>query len=80
MLIEAMTVVEKVMLGWSQAGWFLKRAEVAARIRETSLRLGLDLGPDAVIEDLRLGRRQRVEILKALVHEAELLILDEPEF
>jgi ABC-type uncharacterized transport system ATPase subunit len=78
MLIEAMTVLENVMLGWSEAGWVLKRAEVAARIRETSRRFGLDLDPDAFIGELPLGRRQRVEILKALLREAELLILDEP--
>jgi ABC-type uncharacterized transport system ATPase subunit len=53
MLIEAMTVVENVMLGWSQAGWVLKRAEIAARIRETSGRFGLDLNPDAVIGKCR---------------------------
>ena len=78
MLIEAMTVLENVMLGWSRAGRVLKRAEVAARISETSRRFGLDLDPDAFIGDLPLGRRQRVEILKALLREAELLILDEP--
>ena len=78
MLIEAMTVLENVMLGWSRAGWVLKRVEVAARIRETSRRFGLNLDPDALIRDLPLGRRQRVEILKALLREAELLILDEP--
>jgi ABC-type uncharacterized transport system ATPase subunit len=78
MLIEAMTVLENVMLGWSRAGSILKRTEVAAHIRETSRRFGLHLDPDAVIGDLPLGRRQRVEILKALLREAELLILDEP--
>jgi simple sugar transport system ATP-binding protein len=78
MLIEAMTVLENVMLGWSRAGWVLKRTEVAAHIRETSRRFGLDLDPGAMIGDLPLGRRQRVEILKALMREAELLILDEP--
>jgi general nucleoside transport system ATP-binding protein len=78
MLIEAMTVVENVMLGWADAGRILKRAEVAARVRQASRRFGLDLDPDAVVADLPLGRRQRVEILKAVLREAELLILDEP--
>jgi simple sugar transport system ATP-binding protein len=78
MLIEAMTVVENVMLGWSEAGRILKRAETAARVREASRRFGLDLDPDAVVANLPLGRRQRVEILKAALRQAELLILDEP--
>jgi hypothetical protein len=60
MLIGAMTVVENVMLGWSQAGWVLKRAEIAAGIRGTSPRFELDLDPDAVIGEMPLGRRQRV--------------------
>ena len=79
MLIEAMTVARKrhARLVASRR-WFCKRAEVAARVRETSRRFGLDLDPDALVADLPLGRRQRVEILKALLREAELLILDEP--
>jgi len=78
MLVEAMTVVENVMLGWAEAGRVLKRAEMAARIREASRRFGLDLEPEAAVADLPLGRRQRIEILKAALREAELLILDEP--
>jgi general nucleoside transport system ATP-binding protein len=78
MLIEAMTVVENVMLGWSQAGRLLRTAAMAARVRDTSRRFGLDLEPDALVATLPLGRRQRVEILKAILREAELLILDEP--
>jgi ABC-type uncharacterized transport system ATPase subunit len=78
MLIEAMTVVENVMLGWQEAGKVLRRNAVAARIREASQRLGLDLDPQARVADLPLGRRQRVEILKAVLRDAELLILDEP--
>ena len=64
------------MLGWARAGCSAR--EIAARIREASRRFGLDLDPDARVGDLSLGRRQRVEILKAILREAELLILDEP--
>jgi ABC-type uncharacterized transport system ATPase subunit len=78
MLIEAMSVVENVMLGWPSAGRVLKRAEVAARVSEASQRFGLDLRPDAIVASLPLGRRQRVEILKAVLRDAELMILDEP--
>ena len=78
MLIEAMSVVENVMLGWPSAGRVLKRAEIAARVSEVSRRFGLDLKPEAMIASLPLGRRQRVEILKAALRDAELLILDEP--
>ena len=78
MLVDAMTVVENVMLGWPEAGRVLRRSEMARRVREESLRYGLGLDPDALIADLPLGRRQRVEILKAVLRDAELLILDEP--
>ena len=78
MLVEAMTVVENVMLGWPEAGRVLRRAEMAERIRDESVRYGLGLDPNAMIADLPLGRRQRVEILKATLRNAELLILDEP--
>lgn len=78
MLVEAMTVLENIMLGWAEAGKLLKRQAIAEKIRETSRRLGLDLDPDARVADLPLGRRQRVEILKAVLRDAKLLILDEP--
>ena len=78
MLVEAMTVVENVMLGWDEAGWRLNRAPMATRISEASARFGLALDPYSRVADLPLGRRQRVEILKAILREAELLILDEP--
>src|SRR5580700_8827696 len=78
MLIEAMTVVENVMLGWQQAGRVMRTAAMAARVREASRRFGLHLDPAALVAALPLGRRQRVEILKAILRDAELLILDEP--
>jgi simple sugar transport system ATP-binding protein len=78
MLIEAATVLDNVMLGWHEAGGILRRRAIAARIRQTSAELALDLHPDARVSDLSLGGRQRVEILKAVLRGADLLILDEP--
>ena len=78
MLVEAMTVVENVMLGWEKAGAWLQEREVAELIRSTSQEYGLDLDPDAVVADLSFGKRQRLEIVKALLRGAELLVLDEP--
>jgi len=69
MLVDAMSVVENVMLCWPQAGRVLKTADMAARVREASRRFGLDLDPDAPVGSLPLGRRQRVEILKAILRD-----------
>src|SRR5262249_28018055 len=78
MLVDAMTVTENVMLGWEQAGRWLRHAEVAARVKAASATYGLGLDPGHVVADLPLGLRQRVEIVKAILHGADLLILDEP--
>jgi simple sugar transport system ATP-binding protein len=78
MLVDAMTVADNVMLGWRAAGRWLRRAAVSRALRETSARYGLDLDPAAEVGRLPLGRRQRVEILKAILRGADLLVLDEP--
>jgi general nucleoside transport system ATP-binding protein len=78
MLVDAMTVVENVMLGLPAAGRWLRRADVARELRSLSERYGLELDPEATVGDLPIGRRQRVEILKALMRGADLLVLDEP--
>ncbi len=78
MLVEGMTVVENVMVGWEKAGAWLREREVAKQIRSTSQEYGLDLDPDAVVGELSFGKRQRLEIVKALLRGAELLVLDEP--
>jgi len=76
MLVPAMTVTDNVMLGLGDAAWLRPRA-AAARIREASRAWGLEVDPDAIVGELPLGVQQRVEILKAVLRGAELLILDE---
>jgi ABC-type uncharacterized transport system ATPase subunit len=81
MLIPVFTVAENVMLGHEDvSGPFgrLSRRRAAAKVRELSERYGLDVQPDALVEDLSVGVQQRVEILKALTRNAGVLILDEP--
>jgi ABC-type uncharacterized transport system ATPase subunit len=78
-LVEAMTVTENMMLGWSQdGGQWLDPAATATKVREAGQRYGLEVDPDARVEQLALGEVQRVEILKAILRGAHLLILDEP--
>jgi ABC-type uncharacterized transport system ATPase subunit len=77
-LIDAMTVVDNVMLGADGRSPWLDRAATVRRLREAAAAYGLDVDPQARVEDLALGERQRVEILKAVLRGADLLILDEP--
>jgi simple sugar transport system ATP-binding protein len=79
MLIPVFTVAENVMLGHEQtAGGFLARRRARQQVGDISKRYGLDVPPDALVADLPVGVQQRVEILKALSRQAELLVLDEP--
>ncbi|GGA80057.1 heme ABC transporter ATP-binding protein [Brucella endophytica] len=79
MLVENFTVLENVMLGVEGAPLLAKGiAKVRAELRRLEQEYGLEVDPDALIEDLPLGLQQRVEILKALYRGADILILDEP--
>ncbi len=80
MLIPVMTVTENVMLGVepTRNGIILDKAKVAARIREISEQYNLEVDPDIYVKDLPVGIQQRVEIIKVLYREADILILDEP--
>ncbi len=79
MLVENFTVLENVMLG-AEGGMLLRRGTAAVRteLKRIEREYGLDIDPDAVVEELPVGLQQRVEILKALYRGAEILILDEP--
>ena len=80
MLVPVFTVTENVMLGEEalQAGVILDRKAAAARIRALSEQYGLAVDPEAYIKDLPVGVQQRVEIIKLLYRNADMLIFDEP--
>jgi simple sugar transport system ATP-binding protein len=80
MLVPVFTVAENVTLGMEETrpSGLLDRRKARRDVRELSRRYGLAVDPDALVEDLPVGIQQRVEIIKALVREASVLILDEP--
>jgi general nucleoside transport system ATP-binding protein len=75
-LVPRMTVVENLMLG--QVKGVLKRHEFGARIRDIAESFGFTLDPEAVVGELSVGERQRAEIVKCLMRDPKLLVLDEP--
>lgn len=79
MLVDNFTVLENVMLG-AEGGALLARGVASARaeLKRLETEYGLEVNPDALIEELPVGLQQRVEILKAMYRGAEILILDEP--
>ncbi|MCW2754088.1 MAG: transporter ATP-binding protein [Marmoricola sp.] len=80
MLIPVFTVAENVELGHERTKrfGFLDRRSARREVEEVAQRYGLHVPVDALVQDLPVGVQQRVEILKALVRNAKVLILDEP--
>lgn len=75
-LVNSMSVSENIFLG-QVSGW-LDTKSMHTKVREISAQYGLDVDPAACIADLSMGERQRVEILKLLLRDCRVLILDEP--
>jgi simple sugar transport system ATP-binding protein len=80
MLVPVFTVAENVMLGDEATGFAgsLDLDAAGKRVEEISQRFGFHVNPDSVVEDLPVGVQQRVEIIKALSRDAEVLVFDEP--
>jgi len=78
-LVENFTVLENIVLGMEDvARGFLKMDEAKKKVMHLSERYGLRIDPDALISEISVGMQQRVEILKMLYRENEILIFDEP--
>ena len=79
MLVDTLTVTENIILG-SEPGraGVIDYKKARDEVKSLSMRYGLNVDPDALIESMPVGLQQRVEILKALYRKANVLILDEP--
>ena len=79
MLVPPLSVLDNVMLGAEGGPLLAKGARaVRKRLAELGKEYGLEVDPDAIVGELSVGLQQRVEILKALLRGAEILVLDEP--
>jgi ABC-type uncharacterized transport system ATPase subunit len=78
-LVEVFTVLDNIILGMEPNKFgFLNKKEARAKVCALSEKYGLQIDPDARIEDISVGMQQRVEILKMLYRDNEILIFDEP--
>lgn len=80
MLVPVFTVAENIVLGHEKTGFAgrLDLADARERIKKVSDQFNFNVNPDDLIEGLPVGVQQRVEIIRALIYEAKVLILDEP--
>lgn len=76
-LVPTLTVAENVVLGYTK-GVSLSQKEIEKDVAAASDKYGIQVDPSALVKDLSVGERQRVEILKALYRNARILIMDEP--
>lgn len=78
-LVECFSVLDNIILGVETTkGGFLQKDEARKKVLALSEKYGLQVDPDALIEDITVGMQQRTEILKMLYRENEILIFDEP--
>ena len=78
MLVNQLTVLENIILGKEAGGLFLDRKENQRKVEELVTRFGFKINLQEKVENLSVGMKQRVEILKTLYRGADIIILDEP--
>ena len=78
-LVGRLTVWQNILLGREpRKGWFIDADAARARVRDLAARNGLEIDPDAFVDELPIGVQQRVELLRELEREPSVLLLDEP--
>lgn len=78
-LVEVFSVLDNIILGVEPGKFgFLQRKEARKKVMELSQKYGLQVDPDALVENISVGQQQRVEILKMLYRDNDILIFDEP--
>ncbi len=77
-LVATMSVAENILLGHGKGGWRRSLRSVRGEIAGIGARIGFTIDPDARIDTLSVSEQQRVEIIKAMIGGAKILILDEP--
>lgn len=77
-LVSIFSVLDNIILGNEPGKFLINRSMARKKVRELSEKYGLRIDPDQKIENISVGMQQRVEILKMLYRDAEILIFDEP--
>lgn len=77
-LVDTLKVAENIIIGWDKQKWLINSKLLFDRITALSEQYDLPIKPNAIVSDISVGEKQRVEIIKMLFRNVEILILDEP--
>lgn len=77
-LVDTLKVAENIIIGWAEQKWMINSKMLSDKIVTLSEKYNLAVAPNALVGDLSVGEKQRVEIIKMLYRNVEILVLDEP--